>query len=331
MIIRLLFALLLLTVAWPSVQADTDVIGSRDPLGIERFPRSWIVDYRREDTAAPREFVVGRVERSQREARVEDLLRVEGSLESAIYRIPEGIPVAEVAAHFLDGLEGGLLFRCSGRDCGRSNEWANRIFGKAILYGPDGNQQYLAWESQGRLTSVYVIERGNKRIYANVQVLVPADESELGANALFARRLSGQGWSVIDGITPGADGALPDRAERVFAALAPERGALAETDLYLVCHLYGSVPAGELVAAAERCAAAAVELLGAAAPGIRVLPFGAGPFLPRGAHPVARLELVVPRLVADARGPTDASAALAATTDPGVGDPRLNVDRRAED
>jgi hypothetical protein len=285
MIIRLLFALLLLTVAWPSVQADTDVIGSRDPLGIERFPRSWIVDYRREDTAAPREFVVGRVERSQREARVEDLLRVEGSLESAIYRIPEGIPVAEVAAHFLDGLEGGLLFRCSGRDCGRSNEWANRIFGKAILYGPDGNQQYLAWESQGRLTSVYVIERGNKRIYANVQVLVPGlTESDRSAPMqLFARRLTRTGlerdrWHHAGrGRQP-----CPLDAERVFAALAGQLADLAlDTDLYLVCHHLRQrarrASWWRQPSAARPPAAVRTPLRVRLPPGIRVLPFGAGP------------------------------------------------------
>jgi hypothetical protein len=307
MVSRLAFLFLLLA-AWPSAWAETDVAGSRDPLGLERFPHSWIVDYRRDETVSARDFVVGRVERLRRDTRVQELLRVEGTLESAIYRIPEGTPVADVAAHYRSILEGGLLFRCAGRDCGRSNEWANQVFGKAILFGPDGNQQYLAWEWQGRLISVYVIERGNRRIYANVQVLVPADEGDLGANALFARRLTGQGWTVIEGIVPRVDGSLPGGVEQVFAGLGPQLAAVADAELYLVCHLYGAAPPGELVAATARCAEAAVEQLSAAVPGLQVRPFGAGPFLPRGANPVARLELVVPTLLAPAGGRPAAAA-----------------------
>lgn len=310
---RLLCTVMLLWLAVPlDARAETDVAGSRDPLGLERFPHSWIVDYRRDENIEPRELVVGRVERLQREARAQDLLRVDGTLESATYRIPDGTPVADVAAHFLGIMEGGLLYRCSARACGRSNEWANRVFGKALLYGPDGNQQYLAWEWQGRLIAVYVIERGNKRIYAHLQVLVPADEAQLGGGMLFARRLAGQGWSVIDGVVPAADGTLPASVDAVLASLGPQLGAIADAEYYLVCHLYGAAPPPELVAAAERCAATAVERLAALAPGLRVRPFAAGPFLPRGASPVARLELVVPALL----GPSPPAARGAPTDSP---------------
>lgn len=289
--------LVLLVAAHPLAYADSDLVGSRDPLGIERFPQSWIVDYRRDDSVQAREFRVGRVERLRREVRKHDMVRLEGSIESAIYRIPDGTPVAEVAAHFRRVMEGGLLYSCSGRDCGRSNEWANQIFGRAILYGPDDNQQYLAWEWQGRLVSVYMIQRGNNRVYANVQVVAPARESDIDAGLLVASRLTAQGWTAIDGITPALDGRLPAGAEQVFAALAPQLAAIADREFYLVCHLYGAGPPGDLVAASERCAAEGVELLNAAVPHIRVQPFGAGPFMPRGANPVPRLELVVPRLL----------------------------------
>ena len=302
--------IVLLVAAQPLAHAEPDLAGSRDPLGIERFPHSWIIDYRRDDSVQAREFRVGRVERLRRGARGHDLVRLEGSIESAIYRIPDGTPVAEVAAHFRGVMEGGLLYSCSGRDCGRSNEWANQIFGRAILYGPDDNQQYLAWEWQGRLISVYVILRGNNRVYANVQVVEPARESDIDAGLLAASRLTAQGWTVIDGIIPAPDGRLPAGAEQVFAALAPSLAAIADGDFYLVCHLYGAGPPGELVAAAERCAAEGIELLNAAVPDIRVQPFGAGPFMPRGANPAPRLELVVPRLLGGVTPIPDALATV---------------------
>jgi len=323
MSIRLLAACMLGLVSIAALAAQSDVSGSRDPLGIERFPRSWIVDYQRDDEVRPREFVMGRVERLRQDVRIHDLLRVDATLESAIYRIPDGVPVSEVAAHFRSVLEGGVLYRCSGRDCGRSNEWANQIYGKAILYGPDSNQSYIAWEWQRRLISVYIIERGNKRIYANVQVLDPADDAVIDANTLVLRRLTGQGWTVIDGIRPGPDGTLPADAAEILGGLGPQLAELRGAVPYLVCHLYGATPGAaaavdDLLAASTRCAEAGAALLAAGGDQRRPLvarPFGAGPLLPRGAMPVPRLELVVPDLVTAGRA-GELSAAGPATRAP---------------
>jgi hypothetical protein len=298
--LRAVLATMLLVLAPALPAAESDALGSRDPLGIERFPRSWIVDYQRDAEVRPREFVMGRVERLRRDVRVQDLLRVESGLESATYRIPDGVPVADVAAHFHTVLEGAVLFRCTGRDCGRSNEWANQIFGKALLYGPDGNQAYMAREWQGRLISVYVIERGNRRVYAHLQVLDPADETVLAANALLLRRLTGQGWAVIDSVVPAPGGTLPQDAADLLGALGGELVELAGSTVYLVCHLYGAQPVEELLAASSRCAEAGVAALGgdqAAPRALDLRPFGAGPLLPRGNLRQSRLELVAPALL----------------------------------
>jgi hypothetical protein len=298
---RLLLLGMCLVVALPSFGAELDAADSRDPAGIERFPRSWIVDYARDAENRPRQLVVDRLERLRGRHREDAILRFDATLESALYRIPDGTPVADVAAHFRAGVQDGLLYRCSGRDCGRSNDWANQIFGKAILYGPDGRQEYLAWEAQGRLFAVYIIERGNKRIYANVQVFDPVDDAVTGANTLLVQRLVGQGWAVIDGVVPAADGRLPGGATAVLAAVARELGDLAGGELALVCHLYHSARSpDELRAASQQCADRGVTLLGEAGlPGtVKVRAFGAGPFAPRGASPVARLELVAARPLA---------------------------------
>jgi hypothetical protein len=293
---RRLLGILLIALG-PLGHGQSDVAGSRDPLGIERYPRAWIVEYQRDEEFRPREFVMGRVERLRRDVRVQELLRLDGTLEAATYRIPDGVPVDQVAAHFHNKMEGGLLFRCSGRDCGRSSEWANQIWNQATLFGPDANQHYLAWEWQGRLLAVYVIERGNRRVYAHLQVLEPADEAVLGANALLGRLLTGQGWATLDGVVPRGDGTLPPGAQTALAALHPQLAEVGAADAWLVCHLYGARPVAELLAASERCAQSAIEALGDAGgnPGLRIQPFGAGPLLPRGARSGARLELVIPQ------------------------------------
>jgi hypothetical protein len=294
---------LLLMVAAASA-GEADVAGSRDPAGIERFPRSGIVEYAEDSELRPRAFVAHRLERLRSgRGEVGGIPHFDAALESATYRIPEGSSVAEVAAHFRAQPEGGILYQCAGRECGRSNEWANAVFGKPILYGPDANQQYLAWESQERLVAVYVIQRGNKRVYAHVQVLEPAEgalrATAMGANTLIARRLAAQGWSVIDGIVPDPDGHLPTSAAAVLGAVGPALTEFDGKELYLVCHLYDRARTTEaLRTAAARCADAGVALLFESLPrGVRLYGLGIGPLAPRGAAPAARLELVAPALI----------------------------------
>ena len=131
--------------------AASDVAGSRDPYGIERYPRSWIVAYEREGEVAPRELVTSRVDRIRRDLRVDDQVQVEAALEAVTYQAPDGVSVADLEQHYLDELGGKMLFRCEGRACGRSADWANQVFGQSILYGPDRNQRYVALEWRGRL------------------------------------------------------------------------------------------------------------------------------------------------------------------------------------
>lgn len=76
----------------------------------------------------------------------------------------------------LEGLGADFLFDCSGRECGRSNAWANQIFHQSTLYGRDQDQDYLAAgvvdeQGQGWLVLVYTVTRGNQREYVWVEEL----------------------------------------------------------------------------------------------------------------------------------------------------------------
>ena len=65
-----------LLVAGAPLHGAEDVSGSSDPAGIERYPRSWIVEYE-EQPASPYQFVTAPVDRIKREVRVE-AVRVQG-------------------------------------------------------------------------------------------------------------------------------------------------------------------------------------------------------------------------------------------------------------
>ncbi len=284
-----------------SVPAQDDVAGSRDPTGLERYPGSRIVDYRRDSEVAPRRFVLSRVDRIRRELVVDDELHPDAALEALTYQTPEGSTPAEVAAHFRRQLAGGVLFGCDGRACGRSADWANQVFEQATLYGLDRHQHYLAAQWRDGLVAVYVIERGNQRVYAHVRVLEPVAFEDTDPNRLLPQRLKAQGWAVIDGVRPGMDGTLDDGAGVVLSGLGQRLRAANDfggRPIYVVCHLYGAAGAEVLLAASQRCARTGAQWLAAMAQegvgGPEFLPFGAGPLMPRAQFERARLELVVP-------------------------------------
>lgn len=286
----------------PGVVAQ-DRSGSRDPEGIERYPRAEIVEYRREAEARPRSFVMGRVDSIRRELRVQDQLEVPATLESATYLIPEGIATEQVVEHYHQRLGGELLFRCSGRDCGRSNDWANQIFNIATLYGPDARQHYRAVERDGDLVSLYVVERGNRRVYAHLTVLTPDPDWNDDPNALLTRRLAERGWAVIEAVQPDPEGNFDSAATAVLGDLVDALAQFADQEVYLVCHLQGAAGTAALQSASQRCAERGAEVIGAAGadaaesglPELR--PYGAGPLLPRPPHAASRLELILPELL----------------------------------
>jgi len=190
-------------------------------------------------------------------------------------------------------LGGESLFSCEGRDCGRSNHWANYIFKQAILFGPDKNQFYIAVNHDDHLVGVYIIERGNKRVYAHLVVLEPSEPIAIAGNQILTEHLAADGYTVIDGVTPRGDGKLPETAKSVLAGIADQLKIFAGQRVYVVCHIYGSTAADALLAASERCSTAAVELLRSDG-GPELTGFAAGPLLPRAAGTVSRIELILP-------------------------------------
>lgn len=302
------FGLAWLSLAGAAVAASPDLSGSRDPFGVDRVARSWIVQYERDAEVRSRNVVLGKVDSIRRDLRIEEQITVRAAVETVTYQMPDGVSVDAVVEHYARELGSDVLYQCTGRSCGRSTDWANQVFGQAVLYGPDRHQRYVAREWQGRLVSLYVIERGNQRVYAHLAFFDADEGFAMQANALLNRRLAERGWAVVEAATPGLDGGFDDPARQILRGLAAELGEFVGQELYVVCHLYGDESVETLLAASQRCAEHGVALIAAGADAAgegeppRLLPFGAGPLLPRAARDASRLELVVPALASGPDG-----------------------------
>lgn len=102
---------------------------------------------------------------------------------------------------------GYLIFACDGLDCGSSNAWANTRFEIKQLYGMDQSQAYRVWEfasDEGHFIGVgYTVKRGNKRVYAQVDVVAVSDKLRyvpmVSTSKAITTSLSQQGYFVFRG------------------------------------------------------------------------------------------------------------------------------------
>ncbi len=293
----LLFLLMQIALPADFVHAQSDLPGARDPDDIPRFPRSWVVFFEEENNPAPRKFIVSAVEKIRRELSVDQKLRIDAKALRVTYQMPPGSPRAEVIDHYRRLLGADAVFTCTGRDCGRSNAWASEVYDQPVLFGPDGNQFYMAADRDGQLVSAYVIERGNRRIYAHIEVLQPEAAVSAAVNAQLTENLAGDGFFMIDGVRPRRDGTIPEEGMRELGKIAPQLRIFERQKLYLVCHLYGPEAGETLLRRAAACAATAAAELGrhlASDNGPELIPFAAGPLLPRPGGAASRIELVLP-------------------------------------
>jgi len=104
--------------------------------------------------------------------------RHSGQLTRHTWQIIDGFTAEEVMKNLtarvakLDAQE--LLFSCDGRSCGKSNQWANRVFGQRLLYGREDRQRYriykLVDDAEYRLV-IYAAMRTADRQYLQVDLL----------------------------------------------------------------------------------------------------------------------------------------------------------------
>ena len=164
-----------------AVAQPADLTGNYNdhPL-LDRFPDSEIVSVEFNEDANYR-LVLSGLQRTRGVVTPETSERLRGDVTKIIYEVVQEFTGEDVFRFFQGQLtDRGYsdLFTCNGRGCGSSNYWANDIFRNRILYGPERNQYYLAArvdiESEmSAYLALYIITRGNRQIYAYVEIIEP--------------------------------------------------------------------------------------------------------------------------------------------------------------
>ena len=288
-----LLLLALLSTPAHAQSAGEQTAGADHPL-LMRFPDSEIVEYDRTNELN-HQLVLGTLQRTRGEVVPESAERLKGRVTRIVYAIPSDYQVSDVREFFAQQLRergDSILFSCEGRACGSSNYWANDIFKRRILYGPERNQYYLAARSNTALENdpflaLYLITRANKRLYAYVEII----ESEIAVapqalvnEGLLAATLREKGSVVLPWVqfttAGGADEELDDPSALDYLV------RLLRTDpeirVYLVSHLTAPERSLEslLEQSEKRAQLIKAVLLEKGIVGARIEAAGVGPLAP---------------------------------------------------
>lgn len=192
-----------------------------------------------------------------------DELRRAGILKRITLQIPEGHGPADVFRYYRQHLmaaDARILYQCRERNCGSSNSWANDVFELKLLYGLDQHQYYGLFEvaTEGDLLSymaVYTVLRGNRRVYAHLEMLQTQQASSAAAvssPAAIIEQLREQGYYPLAGLQlEDTDLVIqPEQIQALVAALNSDR----RLSLRIVGHDYSARPPKEQVERSRRLA-----------------------------------------------------------------------------
>lgn len=286
-------------------QVNADVAGSSDHERLTRFPGSHISAYQNVGDMNYR-LALGRMQRVNGRVTAGREERVQGHLTRITYQIPAGFSGADVFSHFSRQLlagGGSELFRCQGRGCGSSNFWANDIFANRILYGPETDQFYLATtlsNQEGGIAAyavVYVITRGNRDVYAHLDVVElqnEVDEIPVTTPEALLLKLRQEGSAILPGLVFDDQDGLVDASGLELLISTMRSDPLLR--VYLVAHLRASGDLDDLLQRSQARATTIVSrVTDAGIEADRISAEGVGPLAPacRLSPCAERIELVV--------------------------------------
>lgn len=284
-----------------SIALFADVPGSSDSNILTRYTASTIIEYGLIEGSY--DFIYASVDKIKRDVSFESSVRFTGSGQKITYEMPRGVSREDALRWHtsqLDRQGGTMLFSCDGPDCGRATIWASQIFRIRSLSAPDRQQSYAAYalgdDSDQTLVALYVVERGNKRVNAHIEVVKPNAPVTFDENRGFADSLNATGIAVIRNVTPGRDGSINADAKEVIGDIAVQLSSLLASDVYVICHLHASGSTEPLIEASGRCAEEVAGLL-AEKTSFEPKPMGVGPLIPVEGRKLSRIEVVVPSLM----------------------------------
>ncbi|WP_428033981.1 DUF4892 domain-containing protein [Amphritea sp.] len=187
-----LVLMLLLSVG---AQAESDVGGSSDPRQLPRFPLSWIVSYSTQ-TVPEYTLATGPMRKVDGLIAPELDKRIKGELTRITYRLPDIHTTDQVFNYYLQllqSMQAKILYQCSSRQCGSSNQWANNYFEVAELYGLDRTQYFLSASAGNLQLALYTVKRGNRRVYVHIDLVEPLKQTA----ETLAADLQQQGYSWL--------------------------------------------------------------------------------------------------------------------------------------
>ena len=271
---------------------------------LDALARSTVTASYESEETEPFNFVYARVDRDGREITYERVARVEGFVRYSTYEMSSYDSRDSAVDWYKDqiaSIDGRIVFECEGRDCGRATLWTNFVFKQRALSTTDIKQHYIAAElskdSTHELFSIYVVERGNKRVYAHVVQVSVDGEVDLGSNQDFVGGLARHGIVVLEDVVPNRYGELTSEALDLLKGLSTQLDDFKNETVFVICHVNGSRPADQLIEEATTCAEEAAERLKGDSD-IDIRPFAMGPLAPlEGGVPKSRVEVVIPRLL----------------------------------
>ncbi|MDQ2075518.1 DUF4892 domain-containing protein [Marinimicrobium sp. ABcell2] len=277
-----------------------------DPLGLEVFPGArTLLDQRQAN--ADYTLALGLFRRSGNQWQIQRERRLKGTVIRRTLELSSGYSAPEGFDFYREQLQPfspRQLFSCTGRECGSSSRWANQHFNVIQLHGLDQYQHYAVYEltraQRTYYVTLYSVQRGNRRVYMQVDLVVPtvsAEEEIASDPASLANQLRSQGYFVFPGLT--VTGTVDEREVLLSEAHVDVLVELLEQEsdwrLALVGHDYGGTDLdGQRRASLQYAQALQAALQEEGVESGRLEAFGLGGLAPaRRGERSARVEVVL--------------------------------------
>lgn len=148
---------------------------------LDEFPHALQIEYSETDVL---DYEVGldAIQKFSGDWRFEASERFSGVLTRYTWLLKDGFTSIELMNKLLEQVDSlkakTLLFSCDARACGKSVQWANKVFEKRVLYGRADMQRYRVFrigETPQYLLLIYASARMTDRQYLHTEVLEIAE------------------------------------------------------------------------------------------------------------------------------------------------------------